>query len=137
MVLIELIFTLAVAAIVAAFGFVRLASITDAATTNEATQRVVTLLDAARGAAVRLDGVAIVALSDSVYAVRVVQGTDTIAAWNETGSHRDGITLSGVGAPIRFGPAGIAVGAANRTLVIGKGSAQRRIVLSRLGRLEY
>lgn len=137
MVLIELIFTMAVAAIVAGFGFVRLAAVTDAATTNEAVQRIVAALDAARGAAVRLDGVAIIELSDSAYTVRVVQGADTVAAWKAPGSQRDGVTLRGVGAPMRFGPSGIAVGAANRTLVVEKGSAQRRIVLSRLGRVEY
>jgi hypothetical protein len=45
------------------------------------------------------------------------------------------VVLLGGGAPIGFGSAGIAVGVANRTLVLTRGAARATVVLSRLGRI--
>ncbi|HEY3933355.1 MAG TPA: GspH/FimT family pseudopilin [Gemmatimonadales bacterium] len=135
--LIELLLAVVILAIIAGFGIPRLSAIGDAATVNGEIQRLVTALDAARGAAIRLDGVAILSVSDTAYVVRVVSGTDTVVAWQQSGASRNGSSLRGAGAPVRFGPSGVAVGAANRTLIVAKGSAQRTVVVSRLGRLSY
>ena len=114
-VLTELIVTMVCIGIIASIAAPRLASIADAAAVRDETFRVVAALDAARGTAVRMNAV-------------------TSLAFPPAGN---GVTLSGAGQPLLFGPAGLAMGASNRTIILTKGNAVRRVVISRLGRITY
>jgi prepilin-type N-terminal cleavage/methylation domain-containing protein len=136
-VLIELALVIVVAAIIAAFAVPRVSGIADAAAVRDETARLVAALDAARGASLRLGVVTALALSDTAYTVTAVVNGDTLLAWRRTGPWLRGVTLTGTGQAILFGPAGLALGVSNRTLVVGKGNSVRRIVVSRLGRLTY
>jgi prepilin-type N-terminal cleavage/methylation domain-containing protein len=136
-VLMELLLGLVVAAIVASIAAPRFAAIRDAAAVREETLRIVTAIDAARGASVRLNAVATLTLSPAAYAATAVIGPDTVVAWRQPGPSRNAVTLSGTGQPLLFGPAGLAMGVSNRTIVLARGSAVRRVVVSRLGRLTY
>jgi hypothetical protein len=60
---------------------------------------------------------------------------DSAPLWTAPGPGRDGVSQLGSGGPIGFGSAGIAVGVANRTLVLSRGAASATVVLSRLGRI--
>lgn len=113
----------------------RVVHIADEAAVRAEAARIVGALDAARGAAVRLDRNASLELMPARWVVWVQQDTDSMIAWHSAGNANAGVTLSGAGAPIVFGRAGIAVGASNRTLILSRGSASRRVVISRLGRI--
>lgn len=88
-------------------------------------------LDQARLAAIQRSDVATLTLSDSSYRVSV----DTVVIWQHAGPATRGMMLSGAGAPIQFGAAGVAIGVANRTFTLARGARSRRVVISRLGRI--
>ncbi len=113
----------------------RLVRLTDEAAVRGEAARIVGALAATRGAAVRLDRNASLVLMPTRWVVSVRQGADSMIAWQSAGSASAGVILSGAGAPIVFGRAGIAVGASNRTLILSRGSASRRVIISRLGRI--
>ncbi|MGH7524834.1 MAG: GspH/FimT family pseudopilin [Gemmatimonadales bacterium] len=137
LVLLELLVVMVLIGLLAAVALPDLASAMDRAAVREETLRVVAALDAARGAAVRLGGEVALTLADSAYQVTAVSGSDTTVPWRRPGPLTRGTTLGGGGAPLHFGPAGLAMGASNRTIVVARGSAVRRIVISRLGRITY
>lgn len=137
LVLLELLVVMVLIGLIAMIAVPDLASAMDRAAVREETLRVVAALDAARGAAVRLGGEVALTLADTGYQVTAVTGSDTTVPWRRPGPLQRGTTLVGGGAPLHFGPAGLAMGASNRTLVVTKGSAVHRIVISRLGRISY
>ena len=114
-VLTELIIAIVCIAIIASIALPRLASIADAAAVRDEALRIVATLDATRGVAVRMNTVTSLALPPA----------------------GNGVTLTGAGQTLLFGPAGLAMGASNRTLILTKGNAVRRVVISRLGRITY
>ena len=137
LVLLELLLGMVLATLIAAIALPRLAALSDSAAVREEAVRVVAALDAARGASVRLGVVAALALADTTYRVTAIVGTDTVTAWRQPGPGGRGVALGGSGQPIAFGPDGLALGVANRTISIAKGSAIRRVVLSKYGRVTY
>ncbi len=135
--LIEMIVVLVIVAIVATIAASRIAAIADAAAVRDESIRLIAAVDATRGAAVRLDDVASLTITATSYRATVVDGTDTITAWMQTGPATTGVSISGTGTALVFGPAGLAMGVSNRTMTLSRGSAQRKVVLSKLGRLTY
>lgn len=135
LVLIELMLVVVVSGLLALIAAPRMLAISDAAAVRDEAMRVIAALDAARGAAIRLGRGVTLSMSDSAYDVKAVVDGDTIVAWHQGGPAARGVALTGAGRPITFGPAGLATGAANRTIVIGKGDARRQVVVSRLGRI--
>lgn len=136
-VLLELTVVLSIMAIVAAIAAPGIAGIADTAAVRDETFRLVAAIDAARGAAIRLGDVASLSITATRYRATVVAGTDTVIAWAQPGPAANGVTIAGAGQPMVFGPAGLAMGAANRTIIMTRGSAVRRVVIAKLGRLTY
>jgi Tfp pilus assembly protein FimT len=137
LVLIELMLVVVLIGLVALFAAPRLLAVADAAAVRDETLRVVAALDAARGASIRLGVVATLTLSDSTYRVTTIVAGDTVTAWRQPGPWRSGVSLNGIGQPMMFGPAGLAMGVSNRTIIVTKGRAMRKVVVSRLGRISY
>jgi prepilin-type N-terminal cleavage/methylation domain-containing protein len=137
LVLVELMIVLVITGLIASFAVPRLTDLSDRAAVRSETLRVVAALDAARGSAVRLDAVASLAMTATGYRVTAVVGTDTVVAWTASGPQSSGVTVSGTGTPLLFGPAGIAMGVSNRTITLSRGAAVRRVVVSKLGRITY
>ena len=133
----ELLVVLVIIAIVAAIAAPRIATIADAAAVRDETIRLVGAVDATRGAAVRLDNVASLTITATSYRATVIDGSDTVIAWAQSGPATSGVSITGAGTPMTFGPAGLAMGVSNRTMTLSKGTAQRRVVLSKFGRLTY
>ena len=133
----ELLIGLVVAGIVASIAIPGLVRLSDAAAVRDEMLRVVAGIDAARGAAVRLNQAASLALSPADYRVVVVTGADTVIAWTQSGPGLRGVILTGAGQPLRFGPAGLGMGVSNRTITVSKGTATRTVVVSQLGRVTY
>lgn len=133
--MIDLLLAMVILGILLAIAVPPMAHIADDTAVRVEAARVIGALDAARGAAVRLDRNASLMLVPARWVVWVQRGSDSMVAWQSAGNASAGVTLTGAGAPIVFGRAGIAVGASNRTLVLSRGSASRRVVISRLGRI--
>lgn len=137
LVLIELLFAVAVAGLVALIAAPRLLGTADSADVRDEAMRVVTAFDAGRGAAIRLGVTTTLTLSDSGYQVSAVIDGDTVTAWRQQQPATSDVVVGGFGQPIVFGPSGLAMGAANRTITLRKGRTVRRVIMSRLGRLTY
>lgn len=128
--LLELLLALSILGVVLALGLAQVGRGLQHAALRETQAVVLVALDAARGSAVRLGEP--VALSHQASLLRVVGGTDTL--WRRLVGAPTA-TLDGLGSAIRFGPAGIGLGFANRTLRIHGGADTVTVVLSRLGRI--
>lgn len=132
--LLELLLALVVLALLTALAVPRVIGLADRAALSVEATRVRAALETARGAGMRLGTVAALQLGAGAWEVRAVfDGVETVA-WRSPGIAA-GVTLEGAGEPLRFGPAGLAVGVSNRTLRLRRGSAVREIVVSRLGRV--
>lgn len=129
--LLELLLALSILGVVLALGLAQVGRGLQHAALRETQAVVLVALDAARGSALRLGEP--VALSHQAPLLRVVGGTDTL--WGPRLAGAPVATLDGLGSAIRFGPAGIALGFANRTLRIHTGADTVTVVLSRLGRI--
>lgn len=135
MVLLELVLVVVITAMLAAFAIPHLSAWTDTHAARAESIQLVAAIDATRGAAVRLGTTATLTISDTSYRVTAMVGTDTVLTWHASGPLGRHVRVTGAGAPINFGPAGLAVGAANRTLTITSGTVSRTVVMSRLGRV--
>jgi Tfp pilus assembly protein FimT len=133
--LLDLLLTLTVIGLLLAIGVTRLAAVHDAARVRVVAAQLVGALEAARGSAIRLGGGVTLHLDGARWEVRRTLGIDTIVTWRLPGHQQAGVDLTGAGAPIRFGPAGLATGVANRTFHLTRGTVTRTVVLSRLGRV--
>lgn len=131
----ELLLALVVLGLLSLMALPRLAAVMSAnALRHEATQ-LVAALDAARTTAVRVGAPSTLTLGDSSYVVAGGLPGDSVRTWRIAGPATRGVRLSGAGAPIRFGAAGLAIGVANRTLTLTRAGSSRRVVVSRLGRI--
>lgn len=135
--LVELLLVIVLLGIFSSIATSRVLGILDLGAVRAETATVVSALDAARGAALRLGTVARLTLADSGYQVDADVASEHVTAWRAGGPSRRGVHLSGAGRPILFAPSGIAMGASNRTLLLSKGAVTRRVVVSRLGRLTW
>jgi prepilin-type N-terminal cleavage/methylation domain-containing protein len=113
----------------------RLVAVMGATALRHEASLLVTALDVARTAAMRLGTPTTLSVTEERYLVEGGVPGDSSAPWQREGPAARGVTVSGAGAPIRFGPSGIALGVANRTFTLSRGGASRRVVISRLGRI--
>lgn len=133
--LLEMLLALAVIGILLAISATRIGAVLDAGRVRHVAAQLVGALEVARGSAIRLGGSVTLHLEDARWEVHRVRGTDTSVVWTAPGHALAGVEIAGVGAPIRFGAAGLAMGVANRTLRLSRGTVTRTVVLSRLGRV--
>ncbi len=133
--LLELLLVLVLLGILAGLGIPRLGAVASAAALRHEATELVVALDAARLDAIRFGAVTRLTLSDSSYRLELLMDGDTTLRWQHAGAGTRGVQLSGGGAPIHFGAAGLAVGVSNRTLTLTRLGASRRVVISRLGRI--
>jgi type II secretion system protein H len=81
---------------------------------------------------------ALLRITPDSLAIRTVHSAgaaDTLLAWLAPGPAASGVVLRSPPHTSVFGPDGIAMGFANATLVLERGQAVRRVVVSRLGRV--
>lgn len=67
--------------------------------------------------------------------VRAVNGQDTSVVWRAAGPVARGVSLSGPDYPLAFAPTGLPRGVANATYRLNRSTAEREVIVSRLGRL--
>lgn len=128
----ELMLALTLLGVMLAAGIPRFANAIDGAQLRHARSELLGALDASRGAAIRLGAPVVVSGDHGL--VRVAT-TDSATVWQRNLAPATPLRLAGLEAPIRFGPAGITVGVANRTLRLAGRNDTVRVVISRLGRI--
>ncbi|HET9066862.1 MAG TPA: GspH/FimT family protein [Gemmatimonadales bacterium] len=129
----ELLLGLTLSGIVAGITAPRLVRWPDRMAVEASTAATRDLLDQARTAAIRLARP--VGILDSAGALRIRTTIDTTPITLRTRQLDPGVTIRGLDRPLGFGPHGLAIGVANRTITIERGRISREIVVSRLGRL--
>ncbi len=132
--LVDLLLVTAILALLAAVAVPRVAAILDGARVRTARSDLHAALDRARGAAIRL-GTGVELRDDGTGRVLVPDPPDTVPVWSGPSAASRGVTQAGWNAPLAFGPAGLATGAGNRTVMLRRGSVQVQVVISRLGRI--
>jgi prepilin-type N-terminal cleavage/methylation domain-containing protein len=133
--LLELLAAITLIGMLAAIAAPRLVAIVDMAALRTARLDLLAALDAARGTAHRL-GDSVELRDDGVRRTVVpLAPPDTLPVWSGPVALARGVSQSGFGRAITFGPAGLATGASNRTITLTRGQATVRVVISRLGRV--
>lgn len=114
------------------------ASLADRLAVEHEVSRVVAGYRSAWRTAVSQHRLALFRVTADSLAIRTVSGagaTDTVLAWLAPGPALAGVSVSGAPHTTVFAPNGMAMGLANVRFVLGRGSASRQVLVSRLGRV--
>jgi len=133
--LLEIVLALALVAIVSGIALPRLQRPLDRMAVERAVYDVSAAHQRARSIAIARNRIAVLQIEADSLRIRVLSGIDTSTAWARAGPASYGVTLQGPTQWLHFEPSGIGFGFANGTWTLAKGGSQRRIVISRLGRL--
>lgn len=87
------------------------------------------LMAMVEGRPVRLD-----IRSDTIL-IQVIMGADTTTRWSGPGTSRGSVLVTGPSRPLLFAPTGVSYGVSNGTWVVARGNIERRLVVSRWGRV--
>jgi len=131
--LVELLLVLAVLALLTALGWPRLAAVVDRQAAARAADRVALAHRRARMLALAHGrSVTLVLRADSL----VVRWRDTTgSAWQAAGPAADGATLEPSADSLDYAPNGFAIGVANGSYRVRRGSEAAEVLVSRLGRV--
>ena len=130
----ELALTLTVIALLATVAVPRVAGLVASVALRGARADLLAGLDAARMAAVRQGVTVALRAGPGVLVVEGV-GADTNRYWAGPHPARRGVGATGLSAPIHFADDGLATGVSNRTIRLTLAGRERRVVVSRLGRV--
>lgn len=134
--LLELLLVILVTGLVAAAALPATLAVRDRLATTEAATLVAAAHARARVAAVAEQRVAVLTLTADSLVLRVVEAPgDTTERWRERGPATARVTVRGFPRAITYAPSGVAFGFANGTYEFGRGSAVRRVIVSRYGRV--
>jgi len=67
--------------------------------------------------------------------MRVIADGDTITRWRGAGMTSEPATVSGPARALWFSPAGVTYGVSNATWVVTRGTVERKVIVSRWGRV--
>jgi Tfp pilus assembly protein FimT len=134
--LIEVVVVAALTALVAAVGIPSVRYAFDRRLVESAAQQIVTAHREARLTAYTTRQLVLLRLAaDSIELRLTDRGPDTTLLWQRPGPGLFDVTVVGNPRVIRFVPAGYSIGGSNTSYTISRGSATRRVVISRLGRV--
>jgi Tfp pilus assembly protein FimT len=134
--LLELLLVILLTGILALIALPSLAALRDRLAVTEAASLVSNAHARARLLAVVEQRVAVLTLTPDSLVVRVVESPgDTSARWQARGPTAWQVTSTGFPREITFAPSGVAFGFANGTYEFTRGSAARRVIVSRYGRV--
>lgn len=132
----ELVVVTALVALVAALGVPALIHIVDRRSVDSAAQQLVLAHREARITAAITRQTALLLMSGDRLELRLTRGgRDTTLAWSRPGPGRYGVTVGGNPHTARFIPTGYTIGVSNATYTFTRGTATRKVVISRLGRV--
>ena len=133
--LVETLLVIAIMAIVTAAAGPRLGSLLDRQRVSAAASAIVDAHTRARIRAVLESRVTLLDVrADSIILSVSVPGGST-PVWSAPGPATHGVTLTAPSRSVTFAPTGIAMGVSNVTFTLTRGTATKRVVVSRLGRV--
>ena len=136
--LLELLVVLAIVGILAGVVIPSSASLADRLAVEHQAARLVAAYRSAWVAARMQQRLALLRISADTLAIRTVLSADdpdTLLAWSAPGPSVAGVALTSPPRTTVFAPDGLAQGLSNASHVLVRGSATRRVVVSRLGRV--
>jgi prepilin-type N-terminal cleavage/methylation domain-containing protein len=132
--LLELVVVIAVAGVLAAIALPPARRILDGIAVERAAQAVVAAHRVARFTAIVRGCRTLLLVGADSLMVRSIERTDTLTRWVHPGPAQTAVTLVGPSHSLAFAPTGLPLGVSNATFQFSRGSAVRRVVVSRLGR---
>lgn len=131
----ELVVAMLLATILTSWGILSITGLRNRLLVRHEAARLYSAFSEARHTSLRYNVRTELIITRDSLALYRLEGNTAAAAWIRPGPARHGVDLSGLTTPITFDPHGYTIGLANRTITLSKGNAQRRLVISRLGRL--
>lgn len=130
----ELALVLALTGIVSSLAVPALVAANDRAAVRYGVGQLLAAHREARMAAVLEGRVAILTVDSSTVTLQTVLGSDTAVRWTRAGPVSWGLSYAAPARRFTFSPLGYSFGVSNATLILRRGEATGRIVISRLGR---
>ncbi|HEU4570714.1 MAG TPA: GspH/FimT family pseudopilin [Gemmatimonadales bacterium] len=131
--LLELAVVLALAALLAMAVFPPLTYALDRSAVESATRAIVLAHREARTEAATRNELLLLTIAPDTLILRPAGGGPPL--WARRGPARLGVTVTGPTKTLRFIPFGYTIGASNASWTLRRGHAERRVVVSRLGRV--
>lgn len=131
----ELIVVVALTALASALVVPTLFHARDRMAVQAAAEQIVLAHREARLAAVSSQRVALLRLAPDTLELRTALGADTTLLWRRAGPLSYGVEVVGNPRVLRFIPFGYTIGGSNTTYTLRRGAAQRKVIISRLGRV--
>ena len=132
---VELLVVLALVALVAGLVIPTLRYAMDQLAVGNAAQELLRAHREARSTAATSHRVALLTIAADSIVLRTAQGGDTTLVWRHPGPATQGITMTGPAHLFRFIPYGYSIGASNATYTLSRGSARRKVIIARYGRV--
>ena len=131
----ELVVVIGLTALVSALTVPALLHARDRIAVQAAAEQIILAHREARLAAINSQQVALLRLAPDTLELRTVIGHDTTLVWRRPGPLAFGLDVIANPRVLRFIPYGYTIGVSNMTITLRKGSAQRKVIISRLGRV--
>jgi len=133
--LVELLLAVALVAAVTGIAIPRLQRPLDRLAVERAAYDLAAAHFRARTTAIARNRVTLLMVSADSIRIRVLAGRDTVTRWARESGGAYGVRVTGSSRWLRFHPSGIGFGLANGSWTFSRGATQRRVIVSRLGRL--
>lgn len=131
----ELVVVIGLTALVTALVVPALLHARDRMAVQAAAEQLILAHREARLAAITSQQVALLRLAPDTLELRTALGRDTTLVWRRAGPLAYGLDVIGNPRVLRFIPYGYTIGGSNTTYTLRKGAAQRKVIISRLGRV--
>jgi len=131
----ELVVTVCLIGLVLGIAAPRLADPLDTLTVEHAASEIAAAHARARVAAVVESRITLLAIGPDSITLDVMGPDGRERRWARPGPTQLNVSVAGGGRTLTFAPTGITMGFSNASWTLTKGSATRRVVISRLGRL--
>lgn len=131
----ELAVVLVLTALITGLGVPALTHVLDRQAVEAAARRIILAHREARLVAVATQRTALLLLAADTLELRTASGADTTLVWGRSGPRALGVQVIGNPRLIRFIPYGYSIGGSNTSYTITRGSARRKVIISRLGRV--
>ena len=132
---IELAVVIVLTALIAGLGVPALTHVVDRAVVETAAHRIIGAHREARLVAVTTQRMALLSLAADTLELRTALGGDTTLVWRRAGPRALGVEVIGNPRTMYFIPYGYTIGGSNTSYTLRKGSAQKKVIISRLGRV--
>ena len=133
--LLELLVVLGLTGLVSAFVVPTLFHVRDRLAVDAAARQLVLAHREARDASVTTQRMTLLRLAPDTLELRTALGRDTTLLWRRPGPRSYGVEVTGAPRVLRFIPFGYTIGGSNTTYTLRRGGAERKVIISRLGRV--